>query len=403
MSGAVFIIAINLLVAGLFCATFVAIAIQAPHFRSARWFAAAYALGAVYSILEFVIPAVPDARLAGFLAHAAFLTAVMLLDIGLARHYGLAVPRTLLAVAFGLSLVVSALIIDMPRDWLLRLIAYQAPFAVMQAIGVTIVLRAARRTVIDNLLAVILGFNALYYLSKPLMARLTGGPGASSQDYLGTAYAMVSQATGAVLVVAMGLLLLAMLIADALREATERSETDPLSGLLNRRGFEQRLADSIARREANGLPTALVLADLDHFKQVNDSYGHAVGDRLIVEFATAMRRVASGHHIVARIGGEEFAAVLPGSNLAAGRLFAEAVRAAYAEAAPAHVPGGVRCTASFGVAEFGTGDIAASIMERADAALYAAKRGGRDAVRVAHLETITLEVPGNRNGRSSSG
>lgn len=87
--------------------------------------------------------------------------------------------------------------------------------------------------------------------------------------------------------------------------------------------------------------------------------------------------------MLGRIGGEEFAVVLMGSNMAAGRLFAETVRSGYAQAAATDLPSGLRCTASFGVAEAMTGDTLSSLMERADGALYAAKGEGRDRVRVA--------------------
>jgi diguanylate cyclase (GGDEF)-like protein len=401
MSGATYILAINLLVAGFFCATFVAIACYAPRYRSARWFAAAYAMGVVYAVIEFLIPAFSDTRVPVFLGHTSFVATLFLLNIGIARRYDLEAPRNLLTATVAISMVLVALIIDLPRDSLLRLISYQAPYAAMQALGMTIVLRAPNRRAADRWLAGFLGVSALHYLAKPLVAVLVGGAGARAQDYIGTTYAMISQAIGSVLIVATGLLLLAMLIADLLRDITERSETDPLANLFNRRGFERRLGDCIGLRATNGLPLTLVLADLDHFKRVNDSFGHAVGDRLIAAFAMAMRKVAAEHHVLGRIGGEEFAVVLPGSNLAAGRLFAEAVRAAYAAAAAVHVPSTIHCSASFGVAEIVQNETAASLMERADGALYAAKRDGRDAVRVARPATVADPALGGNQSRHS--
>ncbi len=137
------------------------------------------------------------------------------------------------------------------------------------------------------------------------------------------------------------------------------------------------------------MPVTLIMCDLDHFKAVNDTFGHAVGDRLIALFATTLRETASRHHVLGRIGGEEFAAVLPGSNLAAGRLFAENARAAFAGA---HVDGiGPEggFTASFGVAEMEIAETPAAFTARADAALYDAKRSGRDCVRVSRLQDVS--------------
>ncbi|TGT51150.1 GGDEF domain-containing protein, partial [Mesorhizobium sp. M2E.F.Ca.ET.166.01.1.1] len=86
-----------------------------------------------------------------------------------------------------------------------------------------------------------------------------------------------------------------------------------------------------AMRDAvrQGVPVALLIADLDYFKSVNDSYGHACGDRVIETFAGFLREAAAEHHVAGRIGGEEFAIILPGTNLAAARLFAEGARSAF--------------------------------------------------------------------------
>ena len=388
MSGAAYILVVNLLVAGLFSVTFMLIAFYDDRQISARWLAAAYASGMVYGTVEFLIPLFSDVRVGVFLGHSAFLVTLLLLNVAMARHYKVETPRMLLTAAFSLSLVLSALSQDFPRESFERMFLYQTPYFAMQAIAALTVLRAANRRLVDNVLAGFLTLGALHYLLKPLLSAMVGGPGALPQDYLGTTYAFISQSTGTIMVVATALLLLAMLTADLLRDITAKSETDMLSGLLNRRGFEQRLADIVGHRMASGLPVALVICDLDHFKAVNDNWGHAIGDRLIARFAATLRDGASGHHLLGRIGGEEFAVVLPGSNLTAGRLFAEAVRSAFAGRTFDDLPPGARFTASFGVAELGVGETTAAFMVRADAALYEAKRARRDCVRVSRVQQI---------------
>lgn len=388
MSGAAFILIITLFVAGLFCAAFVMIAFYDRRHVSARWFALSFITGMGYAVLEFVLPAFYDVRIGVFLGHMTFLVTLLLLNIGIARRYGIATPRTLLTATFAASAVLSLLLQDMPRGSFTRMFLYQSPYFAMQAIGAWIVIRAHNRRILDNLLAGFLFVSALHYLSKPFVALQVGGSGANPQDYLATTYAMVSQSMGAVLTVATGLLLLAMLAADIVRDITARSETDMLSGLLNRRGFEQRLGELVHHRAMRSLPVSLVICDLDHFKKVNDTWGHAVGDRLIALFAATLRDGAAGHHVLGRIGGEEFAAVLPGSNLAAGRLFAETVRTAFTGREMDDLPDGLRFTASFGVAEMAAGETPAGLLARADAALYEAKRAGRDCVRVSRVEQI---------------
>ena len=109
--------------------------------------------------------------------------------------------------------------------------------------------------------------------------------------------------------------MLAILVRDVLAEVTSKSETDTLSGLLNRGGFERQAELAVLGAVRQGVPVALVIADLDHFKSINDSFGHASGDRVIETFAGFLREAAAGHHVAGRIGGEEFAIILPGTNL----------------------------------------------------------------------------------------
>lgn len=386
MSGAGFILIINLAVAGLFCVSFLLIAAYDHRYQSARWFAGAYVFGMAYAALEFLLPVFANINVGVFLGHQAFFLACLLLNIGIARRYEIAPPRLVLLAAVIVSVAAGIVLQDLPRGTLARNFLYQGPYFLMQLVGLYIVLHASAtrpvgRRGVDTALAVFLGFNALHFLSKPFLAALLGNGGAP-QDYLSTTYAMVSQAMGAVVVVATALILLAALILDMVRDITARSETDSLSGLLNRRGFEARLADIIARLPADGMPVSLVACDLDSFKGINDTWGHAAGDRVIAAFATVLSEAAAGHHVVGRVGGEEFAVLLPGANLAAGRLFAESARATFASRPVEGFPDDARFTASFGVAEILPAENATALQARADAALYAAKHAGRDCVRL---------------------
>ena len=171
---------------------------------------------------------------------------------------------------------------------------------------------------------------------------------------------------------------------------TARSGTDPLSSALNRRGFEQHGESALA----GGARGVLVAADLDHFKQINDNYGHAAGDGVIAHFAALLQDAAPEGAIVGRVGGEEFAVLLPDALLSDGRLYAETVRGRFA-AQQLPVLGVDRCfTASFGVAQAGRGDTLHDLLHRADAALYSAKAGGRNLVRVALGELPPLPAMG---------
>src|SRR6185312_11697286 len=212
-----------------------------------------------------------------------------------------------------------------------------------------------KRQRLDYALMALLGATAAQFAAKPFIAQALGGWGANPQAYVQSSYAAVSQALGSVFLVAIALLIMVMIVRDVLADATTKSETDALSGLMNRRGFEYHAQDALRSAARHGMPVSLIVADLDHFKSVNDSFGHACGDRVIEVFATFLREAASDDHIAGRIGGEEFAILLPGVNLMVARLLAEGTRSAFGALPVEGLPPDHRCTASFGVAELDPG------------------------------------------------
>lgn len=164
-------------------------------------------------------------------------------------------------------------------------------------------------------------------------------------------------------------------------ELLRRATTDSLSGLANRATFEDCLHMELATARQSGRPLALLLVDVDHFKRVNDLHGHAAGDEVLREIGRRLQAAVRAGDVVARVGGEEFAALLPGTDLAAAAEVAERI-AAHLRAAPVGIPGGsVAVTASCGVAALGPADDELSFVSRADVRLYEAKRDGRDCVR----------------------
>ena len=380
MSGAGFILAINLSVAGLFAVAFFLVAANNKSDRVAVWFGAAYLFGVLYYVFEFLLPHQVSPKVTGYLAFASFLGAVTTIAIGIAKRYGAAVPWRLIGATAAVSLIVNWFAFDMARDSLLRMMLYQAPYAAMQAIGAWIVLKSRRRQALDLALLSVFALSAVQFMSKPFVAVLTDGPGASAQEYIGTNYALYSQTLGAVLAVGTGLLMLMILVRDMLHDVTRRSETDMLSGLYNRRGFEDRAEPGLAAAIRGRVPAALVAADLDHFKAVNDTWGHEIGDRVISAFGALVKSSAPPRATAARIGGEEFAVFLPGANLAAARLYAESLRMAFSGLPIIGVPEGTKFTASFGIAEADGVEGLSDLRRRADAALYAAKKSGRDRV-----------------------
>jgi diguanylate cyclase (GGDEF)-like protein len=168
---------------------------------------------------------------------------------------------------------------------------------------------------------------------------------------------------------------------EAERDRQRRlAERDPLTGLANRRTLDDHLAAALGLAEVKGSPVGVIVLDLDHFKAINDGFGHAEGDRVLVEVSRILMRESRSTDLVARYGGEEFVVVLPDGPTTVAASVAERMRRALADATPPRL--GRPLTGSFGVAMSRVGDTAAILLARADAALYAAKRAGRDRVEV---------------------
>jgi diguanylate cyclase (GGDEF)-like protein len=153
------------------------------------------------------------------------------------------------------------------------------------------------------------------------------------------------------------------------------ARTDPLTGLLNRRGFDEHAAREFAHLGRHDGSVALATVDIDHFKQVNDEWGHVVGDRVLAHLARVLAEEARIVDVAARLGGEEFAVLMPGSGEAGAEAFVERVRDGLEAAADPDLPA-VRISAGV-VATSEPVDVQV-MLERVDRALYAAKRGGRD-------------------------
>lgn len=157
--------------------------------------------------------------------------------------------------------------------------------------------------------------------------------------------------------------------------------TDPLTGIANRRHIEELAKHALAHAAANGEPLSVLVLDIDHFKAVNDAFGHAVGDQVLVRVAEACKQSLRHFDLIGRLGGEEFLVVLPDTGLELAMQIAERLRRATSSLPLANLAPELRITASLGVAEANhDADDMADLVRRADAALYRAKDAGRDCV-----------------------
>lgn len=169
------------------------------------------------------------------------------------------------------------------------------------------------------------------------------------------------------------------------QELRERAEKDYLTGLYNRRAFYEIFESEVARTLRYGRPLSLVMLDIDHFKKINDTYGHAVGDEVLKATSLALQKSVRGSDTLARIGGEEFVILAPETTLEHTRDLAGKVRCAIESASL--LPDGGKFTISFGVAEFDNTITTDDLLRRADEALYLAKENGRNRVECYRDET----------------
>jgi diguanylate cyclase (GGDEF)-like protein len=174
--------------------------------------------------------------------------------------------------------------------------------------------------------------------------------------------------------------------------------TDPLTGVLNRRGFFEAAAIVMRRNSKAMAPVSVLAFDLDHFKSINDRYGHAVGDAVLQSFARVVRETMRAGDIIGRLGGEEFVAFLPGT-LADAAAAAERVRSAFAATSMVRSGQRIAATVSIGVACGSPVAAIDALITRADAALYRAKSQGRDRV---ETDEMFVGVAAERRGQASN-
>ncbi len=227
---------------------------------------------------------------------------------------------------------------------------------------------------------------SLFLLRTPLIAML---PWSVTNRIYGSVWLTVLSFEALLFTISIAFILLAM--------AKERTElrhrtaamVDPLTGMANRRSFMQDAAQLAKRHAANPRPTAVLLIDLDHFKSINDRFGHALGDRALEVFAITARQSVRSNDLLGRLGGEEFAAVLADTSRDKAMMVAERIRANFAQAALEVDNRPVGATVSIGLVH--CQDLVLDVHEllaQADQALYCAKENGRNRVEVASLDMM---------------
>ena len=335
------------------------------HFRRDKGFmaytaAAMYCGGAVVGLIDHYLPNQPDFSLApGF---AALVVAPLLVFRGpdLPRWFvsilgPIAVPLIAYAIASGPGVGDVATLYVWPVLWTTFFFGRRGAFAILAIVGVA---------------------HGLTVLSLPHANSFFG-------RWLDTMVALS--------VVAVVIRALTRRIDELISQLHGQARTDTLTGLFNRRGFEERASVELARARRDGQPITVVAFDIDHFKHINDEFGHDVGDRVLARMGSALAANTRDIDVGARFGGDEFVVLLPASESAGADAFAQRVRLALADG---DGRGLVHVHVSAGIAFANAPRDIEALLRSADAALYAAKRAGRDQTSIAEsAESVVASTP----------
>ncbi len=378
---------LNLLLLSSFAAGLLMVCFATPALRQLRWLVPAYACGSVATLLFLV-----RAKMPGFLVSPLMNLLVLLAYVLLHRALCELTGASRRVAWFGLWLVP---VLAVGLTWLAWLhrpaeqsIALLSAMLVVQLgfSGFTILrnVRPGLKTP-TALMAVILFLYTLFNLLR-LTADLVASPGELRLRPL-----LYLQNGNLVLTIVTSVGILFSFIwmnTEMLRLELERmARTDALTGLLNRRAFLDEFERESARSARAGTALCMLLMDLDHFKQVNDCYGHRTGDAVLLSVADMLRNSLRAADLVGRLGGEEFAALLPQTTEAQGVMLAERLRERIAQLEVPGCDGTTHVTANFGVAPWsGSRESLEELLHQADSAMYLAKRNGRNCVR-------TCEIP----------
>ena len=320
---------------------------------------------------------------------------------GATSRVGQPVSLTALAIVYGLSAITLAVAVGLSDQTGPRLYIVNTGYGVMFVIATMALLQAPRRTGIDTLLIVMFAISAANFLIRPALTLLIAG-GSDAATYRESIYYSVLSVAITIQSLATGVSLIWACAWDLIQAERDLAKRCVLTGLRARRAFEQDALATMERAKQEGVPVALVVADIDHFKSVNDVYGHQVGDKAIAMFGSVIEGMIRHTDIAGRIGGEEFCILAWNCDEASAKAMADRIRVRFSDTAVDGMPENYRLTASFGVASRRGGEGYGKLFARADAELYRAKDSGRDKVCADWRDHTVTQFPGADRQREAS-
>ena len=344
--------------------------------RHVLYFSASFlALAAGFLVFHFAPN--PDSTLAAFASHALYGLAMVFLVAGITRRAEVHVPIGLIAIVQALAALIVAL--TGPEDVTARVFAMNNAYGICFGVLALALYQAKPRDNIDRVIRFIIAVLTVQNFVRPILVLIMEGE-LSSADFRASYHYAIVAFLIAILSLLLALSLMYAVAGDQMRAVRKAAVRDTLSGLAMRGEFEERAQDRIEASAAQGETLSIILADIDHFKRVNDAFGHQAGDAAIAGFGRLIADTIRAGDLAGRVGGEEFCIVANGCTEEEAIVLAQRLRRTFASMAHDGLAPDLRLTASFGVAQLRHGEGYRDLFARADTQLYAAKSAGRDRV-----------------------
>lgn len=366
--------------AGLFALAFGVLWLRGGRRKSVLAFCVGYLSITVAYALN-LIPFAMSSVVLGPLVHAIACIGVIALALGAAVRLGIPMPTGIMAWISVLSAALLAEAVSL-RDAEAIVIVQNGSSALLFAVAATVLWTAQSAKWLDKAVIWTMAAISAVGFIRPVIALMAEGDLAGLLART-SAFHAVQVITMTVLPVILGMILLALVVTDEWEDQLANSQIDPLTGLPNRAAFEEQAAQLLIRARDERIPVSLLVGDIDRFKRVNDTWGHSVGDKVIAAFGDIVARKIRPGDVAGRIGGEEFCVLVWNCHEQGAVSLAERLRLGFASENIEGLPSSETFTASFGIAQWQPGEDYAQSFKRADEALYAAKRSGRNRVEAA--------------------
>ncbi|VWX56830.1 GGDEF domain-containing protein [Sphingorhabdus sp. 109] len=293
-----------------------------------------------------------------------------------------AFPSVLVGLILSSAITAFVVLTFVAPDISIRSVLVSVVAAILLALALPPLWKAGEK-VIDGVLFGVIATVALIFVARIVVVYYLHGLSLTEQSYSQSEYAWIFHFTSGICALALAVVLLYAAGLDMVWHFHGQSNRDPLTGLLNRRGLKA-LFNASADQHPNGdLTRAVILFDIDHFKRVNDEYGHAAGDKVLQRVAKTASGLCQEQAEVARTGGEEFAILTGWIPFDSAQQLAQHICDSLRFVAHPELAADHKVTASFGLVALANGDSLNDAMDRADQALYQAKRNGRNQVALA--------------------